>query len=74
MIFLFHENTTHEEFLAERKKRLGENYVNNSLETNKKDSCKEESCKEESSDDDIIFSKNTKQKKFPNIICSSDSE
>jgi len=68
------ENTTHEEFLAERKKRLGENYVNNSLETNKKDSCKEESCKEESSDDDIIFSKNTKQKKFPNIICSSDSE
>jgi len=73
MDFLFHENTTHEEFLADRKKRLGENYVNNSLETNKKDSCKEDS-NNNSSDDDIIFSKNTKQKNFPNIICSSDSE
>jgi hypothetical protein len=26
MDFLFHENTTHEEFLAERKKRLGNDY------------------------------------------------
>jgi len=56
------ENTTHEEFLEERKKRLGEDYVNKRLEINKSDS----------SDEDIMFSNRKTKNKLPNIICSSD--